>query len=298
MTPEPVFLLSPPRSCSTVCLAIMAGHPEIYGFPELMAFAAEPQLRTVAALLGESVRRPEMPAWYLRARLAGPVRSVAEVHDHAQDRQALERAHRWLRDRHGWTTIELMDHLMTAVAPRIAVEKSPDTVSSDASLASCLATYPRARFIHLTRHPVSSQASMHRHWAKLGVDPTVLVAQSASAWYLSHLRISRMLAALPPEQWLRVRAEDLVNEPAAHLPRILSWLGLACTPEIIAGMRQTENWIYASFHPGLNGGDPTFMKSPRLRGIALPKDISFDLSWGLSREMCRRMRSLGEYLGY
>lgn len=296
--PEPVFLLCPARSCSTVCVAVLAGHPGIYGFPELMTFAAAGR-GTVAALLGEAATRPELPAWRIRARLAGPLRSLAEIHEHNQDRQALGRAYQWLKARKDWTTTEVMDYLRAAVAPRIAVEKSPETVLSDASLAACLAAYPRARFIHLTRHPVTSQASMHRHWTKYGMDRPVLVAQSASAWYLSHRRITRLLAGLPREQWIRVRAEDLVNEPAAHLPRILGWLGLARTPEIIAGMRRTQDWVYArDWQLGLAGGDPAFMKSPRLRGVALPEGITFDPAWGLPPEACRRMVSLGELLGY
>lgn len=299
--PEPVFLLCPARSCSTVCVAVLAGHPDIYGFPELMAFADQSQPRTVAALLGEPATDPPPPAWRVRAWLAGPLRSLAEVHEHNQDRQALGRAYRWLEARRDWATTDLMDYLMAAVAPRVPLEKSPETVSSDATLAACLASYPRARFIHLTRHPVSSQASMHRHWAQYGLDVSqaVLVAQSASAWYLSHLRISRLLSTLPGEQWIRVRAEDLVNEPAVHLPRILRWLGLACTPEIISGMCQTQDWIYARHaHRGLAGGDPNFMKSPALRGVTLPEGITFDPSWGLPAEACRRMASLGEFLGY
>jgi sulfotransferase family protein len=300
--PEPVFLLCPARSCSTVSVAIMAGHPEIHGFPELLAFAGKLQPRTAGTLLSAPATRPDLPELSgkpIQTGLTGLLRSLAEVHERSQGQQALERAYQWLKVRKDWTTVELMDHLIAAVAPQIALEQSPATVLTDASLAACLASYPRARFIHLTRHPVSSQASMHRHWATRYRDRAELVAQSASAWYLSHLRISRLLAGLPPEQWIRARAEDLVNEPYVQLPRILNWLGLTCTSEIIAGMRQTENWIYVGRgHLGLARGDPTFLESPRLRGVMLPEDIRFDPSWRLPREACRRMQSLGESLGY
>lgn len=297
--PEPIFLLCPARSCSTVSVAMLAGHPQIYGFPELRVFAGDPIPRTAGAMLGETATRPQRPARLIRAGWSGTLRSVAEINEHSQDPRALERAYQWLTVREDWTTVEIMDYLMAAVAPQIALEKSPETVLSDASLAACLAFYPRARFIHLTRHPVSSQASMHRHWTGRVPDRTTLVAHSASAWYLSHLRISRLVAGLPREQWIRVRAEDLVNHPGVQLPRILIWLGLACTPEIVAGMCQTENWMYASRgHLGLACGDPTFLDSPKLRDAVLPEGIRFDPSWGLPREACRRMQSLGEFLGY
>jgi hypothetical protein len=300
--PEPVFLLCPARSCSTVSVAIMAGHPEIHGFPELLAFAGELRPRTVGTLLSAPAIRPDLPELYgipIQTGLTGLLRSLAEVHERSQGQQALERAYQWLKTREDWTTVELMDYLIAAVAPQIALEQSPATVLTDASLTTCLAAYPRARFIHLTRHPVSAQASMHRYWAARFRDRAELVAQSASAWYLSHLRISRLLAGLPPGQWIRVRAEDLVNEPYTQLPRILDWLGLACTSETIARMRRTENWTYAGGgHLGLARGDPAFLESPRLHGVMLPEGIRFDPAWRLPREACRRMQSLGESLGY
>jgi hypothetical protein len=296
--PEPIFLLCPARSCSTVSVAIMAGHPEIYGFPELRAFSGDFHTRTIGAWLHEPATG-ERPAELIRAGQSGVLRSLAEVHERSQNQQALARAYQWLSVRENWTTVELMDYLMAAVAPQIALEKSPETAWSDASLAACLASYPQAHFIHLTRHPVSSLTSMQRLWARYCPDRTVLAALSATAWYTSHLRISRLLASLPPEQWLRVRAEDLVNKPSAELPRILNWLGLACTPEIVGEMCQTQNWVYVShrrFRAG--GGDPAFFKSPELHAVALPAGITFDPSWGLPREACRRMQSLGEFLGY
>jgi len=41
---EPIFILAPARSYSTVTVAMLSGHPQIYGFPELLTFnvATEP----------------------------------------------------------------------------------------------------------------------------------------------------------------------------------------------------------------------------------------------------------------
>ena len=38
---EPIFLLAPARSYSTITLALLAGHPDIYGFPEMLLFTAD-----------------------------------------------------------------------------------------------------------------------------------------------------------------------------------------------------------------------------------------------------------------
>ena len=38
---DPLFLLAPARSYSTVSIALLAGHPELYGLPETSLFLRE-----------------------------------------------------------------------------------------------------------------------------------------------------------------------------------------------------------------------------------------------------------------
>ena len=42
---EPIVLLAPARSYTTVTVALLSGHPDIYGFPEMLLSTAD----TVAA---------------------------------------------------------------------------------------------------------------------------------------------------------------------------------------------------------------------------------------------------------
>ena len=39
--PSPVFILSPPRSFSTVVCSMLGQHPQLYGLPEIDLFGAE-----------------------------------------------------------------------------------------------------------------------------------------------------------------------------------------------------------------------------------------------------------------
>jgi hypothetical protein len=293
----PVFLFAPARSYSTVSLALLAGHPALFGFPELLIFAHP----TVASLLAERENRPEWPAGWVRGRLRGVCRAIAEVHDGDQSASAIRRAEEWLARRAGWTTVELLDHLLDGVAPRTGLEKSPDTSSSDASLAACLAAYPRARYLHLTRHPSDTQRSMREHWAWLHRGrPEVLTAVAATAWYRGHLRIKQALDALPPDRWLRVRAEDLLREPRIWLPVILGWLGLDASAATIDNMLHTDRWRFAGRDEAgrVGGGDPKFMWAPALRPVATPGPLGFDPALGLPAEMQRRINELARQLGY
>jgi Sulfotransferase family len=299
--PEPIFILAPPRSYSTVSLAILAGHPECYGFPELLLFEDPAGASTVGALLDAPGSEAGAPDRSVKVRQSGILRALAEIHEGSQADSALMDARRWLLERSAWPTARVLEHMLDCVSPRIGIEKSPETTRSDDSINACLRAYPQARYIHLTRHPVTTQRSMHKHWQQLpGRDHRTLVAEAASWWYLSHSRVVRSLAPLPESQWLRLRAEDLLREPKVHLPRVLDWLGLPCNDEIIARMLRTEDWRFAGTGPtgDLYGGDPQFMLSPALRAIEKPCPVSFDASWGLPAQMQIRMQRLAEYLGY
>ena len=51
--------------------------------------------------------------------------------------------------------------------PRVVVEKSPENVATDAALKRLASAYPRARYLHLTRHPITTQRSMVEHWNRI-----------------------------------------------------------------------------------------------------------------------------------
>jgi Sulfotransferase family len=293
---EPVFLLAPARSFSTVTLAMLAGHPDLYGFPEMLLFSAP----TVGELLDEASRRPRLPPAWLHSRRSGLLRAVADLREGSQCEAAISRAEAWLADRSSWPPARLMDLLLTLARPRAGVEKSPDTVFTDQALQACLDAFPQARYIHLTRHPVTTQRSMQKHWLPLSQSKPHVVVQAASAWYLGHSRITAALAGLPAAQWMRVRAEDVLREPGVWLPRILDWLGLPAGPDIITGMLRTQDWRFAGTGPSgrLFGGDPKFLYSPALRPVPAPGPVAFDPDWGLLTEMQDRMTTLAARLGY
>jgi hypothetical protein len=78
---DPVFILSPMRSYSTVTVAVLAGHPEIYGFPELLIFSA----RTIGDILSAKVWS-KASGRRLNVRLSGVCRTIAELHEAARSK--------------------------------------------------------------------------------------------------------------------------------------------------------------------------------------------------------------------
>jgi hypothetical protein len=298
-------VLSPPRSYSTVTVALLGGHPAIFGLPEMLTFSAP----TVGELMsgtgcGCSAVGSDHPAscQVLRVRLTGPYRALAYLHEGSQAPDAIERAAAWLRARPDWPTERLLDHVFDLAAPQVGLEKSPDTVRTDASLGRCLRSYPDAKFVHLTRHPITAQRSLQEHLDLISPAKSKLhlAVRAATIWYLSHVRIIRALRALPRHQSMRVRAEDLLAAPLEQLPLMLSWLGLPYDKQTVTGMLRTERWAFAGSGPAprLFGGDHKFMQRPALRAPEPDPPDTFDPDWGLPAEMCDRMSALARSLGY
>lgn len=293
---DPVFILAPPRSYSTVSLAMLAGHPQLYGFPEMLIFTAP----TVGEIL-KGTGRTRNADW-IEFGNTGIARAVAELHEGGQSPAAVERAMDWLRDRGDWEAAALMDHLLRLVYPKIGLEKSPDTVCSNAALNACLRAYPHARYLHLTRHPVDTVQSMRKHWVPVFPEEMTLQARVNVClwrWHTCHLRIVKFVQELPGDQWMRVRAEDLLRAPQIWLPRVLDWLSLGHDNVTTERMTRTDQWRFAQLYKGAgSGGDPSFQGNPVLRPVAAPAAELISPSWKITDEVRRRVVTLARYLGY
>jgi hypothetical protein len=293
---SPVFVLAPARSNSSVVTAMLGEHPRICGFPELALFRKE----TIADLLTDP------PGWKgpaTRLRLAGVFRALAEHHDGRQTPETVEAAARWVEARRSWTVADLLDHLLQLAAPRIGLEKSPENSSREEYLVRLAAAYPRARFLHLTRHPVPSIASMHRVWSDKGywrVPPELFHHFCLGVWYYQHSRIDRFLRSLPPDRGFRVRSEDVLNDSAPALQGICRWLGIESDPEALEAMRHPERSPYARTGPkgALGGWDTGFMRDPELRTTELPSSFDFPTDWTLEPWLQLASLELATQFGY
>jgi hypothetical protein len=294
---DPVFLLAPARSYSTVSIALLAGHPLLYGLPETNLFAGETLGERISAAHRSGVKN----GW---VQLTGLARAIAQLHEGRQDPAALSRAGEWIRERSAESPKQIMDHLLGLLSPMIGVEKSPLTVGSAQALTTCMRAYPNARYLHLSRHPVGTQRSMLALYDTVLFPPQMThqerVRRCLLSWYSCHLRIVQALRALPEWQWMRVRAEDLIGQPRTWLPRVLDWLGLDHDEAIISRMLQTERWEFADWDDTavFGGADPKFLDDPALRPVAPPSHDVIDAGWEISDGARKRIATLARHLGY
>jgi Sulfotransferase family len=285
----PVFVLAPARSYSSVAGAMVGAHPDAYGFPELTMFEAATVGDRLAA---RPLIKADRDEWN---PVAGLERALAQLHDGRQDETATAAARRWLGERRTWPGEHVLDHLFDLVAPLVAVEKSPGSAGSAEHVDRLVAAYPRARFLHLTRHPVTTAQSMQS--AFMLVDYPV---HCLRAWANVHERVRAACAALPPEQTLRVRAEDVLNDASATLGRVAAWLGLSTSDQAIASMLRPERSPFArAGPPGASGGnDPGFLRDAAPRAVDLPHDVVLPEAWNVPAEVARAVRRLALELDY
>jgi len=295
---DPVLILCSPRSCSTVICAMLGQHPQLYGFPELNLFVTE--------TLGElwSYGNSQSPG--ASSYITGLLRVVAEMEFGAQTEETIRRAKQWVSTRLHWTSTHMLDELLTWVQPRSGIEKSPRTSLSERSIGRALSAYPRARIIHLTRHPISTLRSLHenhRH-AEPGkpssADSVWLFNFYARLWILSQELIVSVVRRLSPSQALQVHAEDLLGDSDVNLQRLAKWLNVASDAQTIQAMKHPERSPYARPAPmGLDGeGDPHFLQNPQLRLLTSSEALPLPAEWSLAPSIVTRVSELSRLLGY
>ncbi|MHB8293032.1 MAG: sulfotransferase [Acidimicrobiales bacterium] len=130
-------------------------HPELFSVPEQVTFVRPMIGELLAWVDGIAQRVGPAPL-----RLSGMYRAVAQLHDGDQTSEAMAAAAQWVAGRHDWSSAQLVEYLSVMVAPRRLVEKSPGTVAQQEALDRCMSSHPYARFLHLTRHPVTCELSM------------------------------------------------------------------------------------------------------------------------------------------
>jgi hypothetical protein len=260
--PKLLTILCPPRSFSSVVSTMIGEHPDLYGFPELHLFVGD----TVQEVIDREHNKSQ--------RYAGPpgmLRTLAQLHDGIQTTGTIVHAITWLSERRDWTTQRLMDYLLERVAPKIGVEKSPVTSLKPKFMERAYAHYPGAYYLHLTRHPVSTRASM-REFSSYKQSKQESEAQQRAdrlmAWHHIHSNILRFTRTLPLGQTLRVKGEDVLSDPDRYLPQIAEWMGIRTDAEATEAMKHPERSPYACVgpDPARGGNDPKFMRSPKLRG--------------------------------
>jgi hypothetical protein len=298
---DPLFILAPGRTFTSVVSAMLGQHPQMYGFPELYLNIAD-----------------TMRAWWARCGYGrtsmhhGLLRSVAELYFNEQTEETVTQALAWVTGSFERTTSEVFHELVTKLAPKVAVEKSPMVANNEQCLDRLISFFPNARFVHLTRHPRATCESVLKFDTgaaviaqfslayDFGTDPPTLDPQMW--WYESHMRIFNFMKRLPKSQTFFVQGEELLSKPDDYLERIAKWLHLRTDKAAIEQMKHPEQSPFASYGPpsAAWGGDHGFFENPQFRPFqAKPQSLDGPLPW--RRDQCGfllEVKALARDFGY
>ena len=271
---DPLFVLAPPRSFTSLVCAILGQHPSLCGVPELNLFQAETMDEFWSGR--EPDGRLKSPFWSVMRH--GLLRTVAQFYAGEQTIDSVKMAERWIRARKTVSTGDVYRELCAKAAPLRLVEKSPAYIRKREYMDRLLLTFPNSRFIHLLRHPPSQGESQ----LNVNGGPMVLfflgaidnrgpepVLDPQILWHDSHVQIANFLDELPPSQWLRVRGEGFLEDIDNTLTKICNWLGIPADAAALDVMKHPERSPFSCVGPvnARLGNDINFLESPALRPV-------------------------------
>jgi acyl transferase domain-containing protein/pimeloyl-ACP methyl ester carboxylesterase len=246
-----VFVLSAPRSGSTLLRAMLAGHSRLFAPPELHLLPFESMREREQALasthLGEGLQRAIMELLGTDAASAGEVLREMVVDDHPT-----HRVYAWLIERAGG---------------RLLVDKSPTYGLERATLERAERLFLRPHYVHLTRHPqamIESFARIRMHKLFPGVVGDAQ-AVGETVWRTCNGNIADFLAGVDPDRHCRVAYEDLVRAPMQVLAAVGATLELDPEPAMLEpyGEGRMNDGIHAASLPI---GDPNFGRRAKIDG--------------------------------
>jgi amino acid adenylation domain-containing protein len=240
--PPAVFLLSSPRSGSTLLRVMLAGHPELFCPPELHLLGyptlGERERTLGASYLDEGLQRALMELDGLDA--AAGARLVAELTE--RDLLVAD-VYRMLRER---------------AAGRILVDKSPSYASNLRTVLRAEDLFEGPRYLGLARRPEAVVESfvrkrMHRLLGLDG-DPFEIAEE---VWCRSYRNLLELRARLGSERVHLIRYEDLVRTPEPVMHEVCSFLGVPFDSAVLTPYR--GNRMTDGVHPeSMAIGDPDF----------------------------------------
>ena len=287
--PRAVFVLSPPRSGSTLLRVMLAGHDGLFAPPEL-------ELLGFATVAEQQGAYADVPGNWL----AGLVRTVMEaascgmedarrtIGGWADAGIGVQEAYRWLQER---------------IGERLLVDKTPSYSGRRQVLERAEEWFDSPLYIHLARHPCGMirsyvEANLHEEMRirfRLGGPSPFAPRQTAElVWTIAHQNIEQFLSGVPAERQHRLRFEDLVRQPEPAMRGICGFLGLEFQTEMILPYEHPERKMVdgVTVHDRMDG-DQKFRFvhrsiDPRVAD-AWQEDMSGDFLGSPARELAARL---------
>ena len=245
--PPLVFILSPPRSGSTLLRIMLAGHPGLFAPPELALLPFNTLADRATVFSGR-----------FQIRLEGAIRAWMELEGCQADqaRASLEQA-----AAEGLTIQQFYGRLQERAPGQMLVDKTAYYALDLDTLRQAEMRFEQARYIHLCRHPRgmihSFEAVRQEQIFFEDLPPFPPRKLAELTWLISHQNIMAFLADIPRHRQHQVRYEDLVYHPQETALGLAHFLEMEPHPNLWQPYKQQEgrmtNGLYNTPHSRMVG---------------------------------------------
>lgn len=228
-----IFVLSPPRSGSTLFRVMLAGNPKLFAPPELDILSFNTLAERRAAFSNE------YQIW-----LEATWRSIMEV-KHC----SVEEAREIMEDceQRNLTAKEFYALLQAWIGDRILVDKTPSYSMDTEIIKRAETDFENAKFIHLTRHPYGTiysflEAKLDKNFFRYE-HPFTRRELAELIWLVCHQNILNFLQNIPNKRQLRIDFETLVSNPEPTVRTVCDFLEIDYHPDMLKpyqGERMTD----------------------------------------------------------
>lgn len=275
------FVLSCPRSGSTIFRLILAAHPALFSPPELHLLPFNK--------MGD--RFEEINKHGFEWMSEGLVEALVEAEGLSFEDARLNTV-KMVQD--NLPVSDVYRHLQDIINGRILVDKTPFYSCHPEWLQRAKALFPNAKFIFLTRHPYGMISS----FVKLRLQQLTLNSfgcYSDSPWHLAekwwltgNQNIQDFVNRLPSEQSFFLRYEDLIGDTPGSMNRICEFLNIDFDERVLNPYAQVSDVMKSGI------GDPNIMSRNAI-------DVSMADHWKkikLPHPLSDTTLSMAKQLGY
>ncbi|MCP2727559.1 amino acid adenylation domain-containing protein [Symplocastrum sp. BBK-W-15] len=228
--PPAIFVLSPPRSGSTLLRVILGGHPQLFAPPEL-------ELLSFNTLAERKAGFAERYGF----RLEGTIRAIMEIKGCNPDEATALMAD---LESQNLTTKQCYYQIQKWLGDRRLVDKTPSYALDLEILKRAEIDFDNPLYIHLQRHPYG----MLRSFEEARLEQIFFPYENSFSrqevgeliWLVCQENILNFLHDIPPERQYTIKFEDLVKQPRNSVEGICEFLGIDFYPDMLQPYQEKQ----------------------------------------------------------
>ncbi|MFA7241064.1 MAG: amino acid adenylation domain-containing protein [Sulfuricellaceae bacterium] len=228
--PRMIFVLSPPRSGSTLLRVLLGGHPQLFSPPELELLNFDTLAQRKEICSGRD-------AFWLEGTLRAVMEALQVDADEAKRIMAA-------RENRNMSVKDFYGELQSWLPGRVLVDKSPSYALDVGLMQRAEDYFDEPLYIHLHRHPYGMISSFEE--AKLNqiffrYPHNLSVRRLAELiWLQSHRNIAEFLAGIPTERQFAISFEAISQKPGEAVKNLCEFLGIDFVPDML-GIYEGQN---------------------------------------------------------